>query len=65
MEDFIKSKLRENLNTLNKWDLLEQDVTNAITPIIEKYQKSFGNDSYAVIDAITQIFDGMFETVNR
>lgn len=45
----------------NKWDQLERDLSKCIEPLIEKYSKDFGRDSYAVIDAIHQILDGMFQ----
>lgn len=47
----------------DKWVSLEKDVSLALRPIIEKYKDDFGFDSYAVIDAIQQVFDGMFEKV--
>lgn len=53
------------LGTDNKWDQLEKDVNDSIRPLIDKYSKDFGNDSYAVIDAIYQIIDGMFQRVDR
>jgi uncharacterized protein YllA (UPF0747 family) len=45
----------------NKWHSLERDLSDCIEPLIEKYATDFGNDSYAVIDAIYQIMDGMFQ----
>ena len=45
----------------NKWNQLERDLSSCIEPLIEKYSTDFGNDSYAVIDAIYQIMDGMFQ----
>jgi len=48
-----------------KWEDLEKDVVDAIRPIIEKHQEKFDHDSYAVIGAIEDIFDGMFQKVNR
>jgi len=48
-----------NLNA--KWDELEKDVQDAIQPIIQKHQDRFGNDSYAVIGAIDEIINGMFQ----
>jgi hypothetical protein len=47
----------------SKWNELEQDVQNALTPIIDKHQNKFGVDSYGVIDAIHQVFDSMFQKV--
>jgi len=49
----------------SKWHSLELDLSNCIEPIIEKYSKDFGSDSYAVIDAIYQVLDGMFEKVRK
>lgn len=45
----------------NKWNSLERELSSCIEPLIEKYATDFGNDSYAVIDAIYQIMDGMFQ----
>lgn len=49
----------------NKWDSIEKEVSEAIIPIIDRHAKDFGGDSYAVIDAIQQVFDNMFEKVRR
>lgn len=67
MKKYIKQKLRENWEPEigDKWGELERDVTLAIKPIIEKYKDKFGDDSYAVIDAVQQIFDGMFQKIKR
>lgn len=52
----------QNLNNVgDKWNSLERDLSLCIEPLIEKYSNDFGNDSYAVIDAIYQIMDGMFQ----
>jgi hypothetical protein len=45
----------------NKWHTLERELSDCIEPLVEKYKTDFGNDSYAVIDAIYQILDGMFQ----
>ena len=83
MKDFIKNRLREDLEYYHaddanpeadsfrvgieehadKWGELERDITDAIRPIIEKHQGNFPPDSYAVIDAIQQVFDNMFQRV--
>ena len=47
----------------NKWDKLEKDVGSCITDIVETHKDNFGHDSYAVIDAIYQVMDGMFQKV--
>jgi len=75
MKTFIKSKLNESLknytpnevneDVVDKWELLENDVTTALTPIIEKYKGQFGIDSYGVIDAIEQVFSQMFAKVKK
>jgi len=49
----------------DKWSALERDVADALMPLVEKHKDNFGFDSYAVIDAIQQVFDGMFEKVSR
>jgi len=50
---------------VDKWTALEKDLAEAIMPIIEKHEGAFGHDSYAVIDAMYQVLDGMFQKVNR
>ena len=67
MKNYIREKLKSKLEETSfagpdvKWDTLEHDVKSVIIPIIEKNKENFGNDSYAVIDAIQQVFDGMFQ----
>jgi hypothetical protein len=50
-------------NSDDKYHTLEKEVSGCIEPLIEKYKSDFGNDSYAVIDAILQIVDGMFQKI--
>jgi len=65
----IKSTIKERfewddvLRSDGKWDQLEKDVSNAIRPLVDKHSKNFGKDSYAVIDAIYQVMDGMFQKI--
>ena len=65
MKNHIRKQLRAGLNESGfdnlKWTELENDVERALMPIIEKNKHNFGNDSYGVIDAIHQVFDGMFQ----
>lgn len=49
----------------DKWGMLEDDVKSAIVPIIEKHKDNFGSDSYEVISAIEQVFENLFQRVNR
>ena len=49
----------------DKWSVLEKEVNDTIIPIIERHKTDFGNDSYAVIDAIQQVFEQMFQKVKR
>ncbi len=68
MKNEIRKKLRSGLSESgfdnDKWTQLERDVRTALMPIIEKNKANFGYDSYGVIDAIHQVFDGMFQKVN-
>ena len=50
-------------NSDDKYHTLEKEVSGCIEPLVEKYKSDFGNDSYAVIDAILQIVDGMFQKI--
>jgi heme oxygenase len=49
----------------DKWDLLEEDLKECIEPIIRKHSPNFGNDSYAVIDALYQVIEGMFPKIEK
>ena len=49
----------------DKWDALESDLKECIEPIIRKHTPGFGNDSYAVIDALYQIIEGMFPRIEK
>jgi|TARA_R110000824_G_scaffold114880_2_gene265684 hypothetical protein len=48
-----------------KWSLLEKDLRFVVDKIIDKHKSNWGNDQYAVIGAIEQIFEGMFAKVGR
>ena len=74
IENLVKKIINEDKQTLKEFDwdsvlgnsddkyrTLEREVSGCIEPLIEKYKSDFGNDSYAVIDAILQIVDGMFQ----
>lgn len=63
--DEFKVGLEEDEVMVDKWQALEGDVRSAIIPLIEKHQNNFPPDSYAVIDAIHQVFDQMFQKVER
>ena len=74
IENLVKKIIKEDKQSLKEFDwdsvlgnsddkyyTLEKEVSNCIEPLVEKYKSDFGNDSYAVIDAILQIVDGMFQ----
>jgi len=42
---------------IDKWSNLEKDMFL----IVEKYKDQFGVDSYGVVDAMSQVLDGMFK----
>ncbi len=48
-----------------KWSLLEKDLRFVVDKIIDKHRSNWGNDQYAVIGAMEQIFEGMFAKVER
>ena len=76
MKPLIKKILREEVyKTLNehdswqpsdddKWNLLEKDLRFVVDKIIDKHKSKWGNDQYAVIGAMEQIFEGMFAKVD-
>lgn len=47
----------------DKWGLLETDLRLITENLIEKHKDNWGGDQYAVIDAIQQIFEDMFQKV--
>ena len=50
---------------VDKWSAFEQDITEAIGPILDKHQDNFGSDSYAVIDAMYEVLDNMFQKIRK
>jgi len=48
-----------------KWDLLEKDLRFVVEKIIDKHKSNWGDDQYAVIAAMEEIFEGMFAKVDR
>ena len=48
-----------------KWNSLEKDLRFVVDKIIDKHKSNWGDDQYAVIGAIEQIFEGMFTKVGR
>lgn len=64
MKNDIRKVLREYWDDQpDKWGLLEMDVRTLTDKIIERHKDNWGGDQYAVIDAIQQVFEGMFEKV--
>ena len=64
----IVKKLNEDANWWegpDKWDLLEKDLRVVVDKIIDKHKSNWGDDQYAVIGAIEEIFAGMFAKVER
>ena len=49
----------------DKWNLLEKDLRFVVDKIIDKHKSNWGDDQYAVIGAMEQIFEGMFAKVDR
>ena len=47
----------------NKWNLLEKDLRFVVEKIIDKHKSNWGDDQYAVISAMEEIFHGMFAKV--
>lgn len=64
MKNDIRKVLREYWdNEPDKWGLLEMDVRALTDKIIERHKDNWDGDQYAIIDAIQQVFEGMFEKV--
>ena len=47
----------------DKWNLLEKDLRFVVDKIIDKHKSNWGDDQYAVISAMEEIFHGMFAKV--
>jgi len=69
MEDLIKKILREESywqpEDDRKWELLDKDVKYVVERLIERHKSNWGGDQYAVISAIEEIINGMFQRVGR
>jgi len=68
LERIVNNHLKEDYwqpNDDEKWDLLEKDLRFVVDKIIDKHKSKWGNDQYAVIGAMEQIFEGMFAKVDR
>ena len=69
MKHLIKRVLREESywqpEDDRKWELLDKDVKYIVERLIERHKSNWGNDQYAVISAIEEILEGMFQRVDR
>ena len=69
MKDLIKKILREDSYWQSqddeKWELLDKDVKHIVERLIERHKSNWGGDQYAVISAIEEIINGMFQRVKR
>ena len=68
LKRIVSNNLQEDYwqkNDDEKWDLLEKDLRFVVHKIINKHKSNWGDDQYAVIGAIEQIFEGMFNKVGR
>jgi hypothetical protein len=69
MKHLIKRILREESywhpEDDRKWELLDKDVKYIVERLIERHKDNWGGDEYAVISAIEEILEGMFQRVDR
>tara|TARA_R110000787_G_scaffold155819_1_gene269607 strand:+ start:4501 stop:4728 length:228 start_codon:yes stop_codon:yes gene_type:complete len=75
MEELIKKILKEETNNLketywqqsddDKWNSLEKDLRYVVERLIERHKDNFNGDQYAVMGAIEQVLEGMFQKVAR
>ena len=65
MKPLIRTILKEYWeDTPDKWTLLDQDLRKSMDQLIEKHTPNWGDDKYAVMNAIDQMFeDGFFQKV--
>ena len=62
-----KGKLSEHWweeEKMDKWDLLEKDMREAMDKIIEDHQSNWGGDQYNVMGAIEEIMENLFQKVS-
>ena len=69
MKHLIKKILREESywhpEDDRKWELLDKDVKHIVEILIKRHKSKWGDDEYAVISAIEEILEGMFQRVDR
>jgi|TARA_R110000737_G_scaffold1591_1_gene4702 hypothetical protein len=68
LKRIVNNHLKEDYwqpNDDEKWNSLEKDLRFVVEKIIDKHKSNWGDDQYAVIGAIEQIFEGMFTKVGR
>ena len=68
LKRIVNSQLKEDYwqpTDDDKWNLLEKDLRFVVDKIIDKHKSKWGDDQYAVIGAIEEIFEGMFAKVER
>ena len=68
MKNRIKKILREeywHVGDDDKWNNLEKDLRYVVERLIDRHKDSWGGDQYAVMGAIEQVLEGMFQKVGR
>ena len=69
MKHLIKKILREHdswqASDDDKWNSLEKDLRYVVERLIERHKDSWDGDQYAVMGAIEQVLEGMFQKVER
>tara|TARA_R110001606_G_scaffold378352_2_gene537969 strand:+ start:1698 stop:2519 length:822 start_codon:yes stop_codon:yes gene_type:complete len=64
----IGSLIKENswqVTDDDKWNKLEKDLRYIVERLIEKHKDNWGGDQYAVMGAIEQVLEGMYQKVGR
>lgn len=67
LHEYIKKTLREEywqVSDDDKWNNLEKDLRYIVERLIERHKDSWGGDQYAVMGAIEQVLEGMFQKVS-
>jgi len=49
----------------DKWNKLEKDLRYVVERLIQKHKDNWGGDQYAVMGAIEQVLEGMYQKVRR
>ena len=68
MKNKIRKILREETywqDSDDKWNKLEKELRYVVERLIDRHKDNWGGDQYAVMGAIEQVLEGMYQKVGR